>query len=320
MIKPSVWLRIVITLVFIGGLYFIVREELPQVRGAILGVNPVLLGLTLLLNLLIVGLVSVRLRLFFDAYGLRFSLMEATSLSFIGLFFNNFLPTSMGGDLAKAYYAYKKARRKLASFSSVLADRLIGLFSMVCMALFGLFFLWKREAASIKLAVGGLFLLACLCISILFSRRLARGIQFLVSPLERFGLGGRMKGVYDTLNALHEKQFLLWKTLALSLFIHTLAICSVFVLVKGLSLEMPIFHLFLVFPLITTVSMLPSLGGLGVREGAFVYFLGDILGKGNAAALSILWFGVIVFLSAIGGLFYLAQGSVSLKELEEVSS
>ena len=318
--KLSLVLRIVITLFFMGGLYFIVRGELPQVWGALLKVNPRFLTLALLLNLLTIGIISVRLRLFLDAYGLHFSLLEATSLSFIGLFFNNFLPTSMGGDLAKAYFVHKKARRKLVSFASVLADRLIGLFSMVCMALLGLFSLWRNEAVSLKLAVGTLFLLACLCLSVLFNRKVAKGIRLLTYPLERFGLGERMKGVYDVLNTLQRKQPLLWKALTLSLIAHTLAIFSVFTLVKGLSLEVPIFHLFLVFPLITTASMLPSLGGLGVREGAFVYFLGETLGKGNAAALSILWFGVLIFLSAIGGFFYLTYGSVPLKEIEEVRS
>ena len=319
MLKPSLVLRIVVTLFFIGTLCFLVRDEIPQVRAALLGVNPLLLALVLSIHLVIIGLVSVRLRMFFKAFGLHFSLMETTSLSFIGIFFNNFLPTSMGGDIAKAYYVYKRARRKLASFASVLADRLIGLFSMVCMALIGLFALWNKEAASIRWAVSLLFLLACFSISVLFNRRVASGVRFIFYPLERFG-GERMKGVYDALHSLHQKQSLLWKSLALSLLVHTLAISSVFLLVRGLALDIPIFHLFLIFPLITTVSMLPSLGGLGVREGAFVYFLADRLGKGHAVALSILWFGVLLFLSFIGGLFYLARGSVSLKELEEVRS
>ena len=320
MVKPSLVLRIVVTLFFISMLYFLVRDEFPQVRTALLGVKPFFLTFVLLIHFLIMGLISMRLRLFFKAFGLRFSFLEATSLSFIGLFFNNFLPTSMGGDVAKVYYAHKRARRKLASLASVLADRLIGLFSMVCMALVGLLTLWNKEAASIKIAVGLLFLVACLCVCVLFNRRAAKGVRFVFYPLERFGLGGRMKGVYDALHDLHQNRSLLWKSLALSVFAHVLAISSVFLLVKGLSLDLPIFHLFLVFPLITTVSMLPSLGGLGVREGAFVYFLADRLGKGNAVALSILWFGILLFLSFIGGLFYLAHGSISLKELEEVNS
>ena len=319
--KPSVLLRILVTLFFIGCLYFIVREDLAQVKVALLGVQPLFLTAGILLNIFIVGLASVRLRWFFKAYGLRFSLGEAISLSFIGIFFNNFLPTAAGGDLVKAYYAYKRAHRKLESFASVVADRIMGLFSLACMAVVGLLFLWKGEKLSIKIAVGGFFLLGCFCVSILFSHRVARKLQFLFYPLERMGLGERMRNIYRTLNILNKKHSLLLKTLGLSFSIHLLAIFSAFLLVKGLFLKISIFRLFLVLPLVTTASMLPSLNGLGIREGAFIYFLGGIVGKAKAAAFSILWLGNLILLSFIGGIVYLfIGGSVSLKEIQEVKS
>ena len=319
--KPSAVLRILVTLFFIGCLYFIGRGDLAQVKVALLVVQPLFLAISILLNIFIVGLASVRLRWFFKAYGLHFSLREATLLSFIGIFFNNFLPTAAGGDLVKAYYAYKRAHRKLKSFASVIADRIMGLFSLVSMAVIGLLFLWKGEKLSMKIAVGALFLVGCSCISILFSHRVAKKIQFLFYPLERLGFGGHLKSIYHTLNVLNKKRSLLWKALGLSVSIHLLAIFSTFLLVKGLFLKISIVRLFLVFPLVTTASMLPSLNGLGIREGAFVYFLGGIVGKANAVALSILWLGILIFLSFIGGIVYLFSGvSVSLKEIREVKS
>ena len=53
--------------------------------------------------------------------------------------------------------------------------------------------------------------------------------------------------------------------------------------------------------------MLPSLNGLGVREGAFVYFLKGDIGAGVAFAVSMLWLGVIILYSLIGGIMYLVH-------------
>ena len=169
--------------------------------------------------------------------------------------------------------------------------------------------------------MGVLFLIACLFLSLLFDQRIAKGVRSLFSPLERGGLGEQMKRVYEALNTLSQKRSLLWKGLGLSICAHLLVIFSFFFLVRALSLQISIVRLCLVFPLVSTISMLPSLNGLGIREGAFIYFLGGILGKGNAAALSILWLGVLIFLSAIGAIVTLvAGGAVSLKELQEVRS
>jgi uncharacterized membrane protein YbhN (UPF0104 family) len=58
-------------------------------------------------------------------------------------------------------------------------------------------------------------------------------------------------------------------------------------------------------PLVWAVSMLPSLNGLGVREGAFVYFFKGYIGPEKAFAVSLLWLGMIMMNSLIGGVYQL---------------
>lgn len=72
---------------------------------------------------------------------------------------------------------------------------------------------------------------------------------------------------------------------------------------------MPISRLLLIIPIIWTVSMLPSLNGLGVREGAFVYFLKGYIGTEKAFAISLLWLGLIIFYSIVGGIYQLLYPS-----------
>ncbi len=66
--------------------------------------------------------------------------------------------------------------------------------------------------------------------------------------------------------------------------------------------------LFLVMPIVTVASMLPSLNGLGIREGAYVYFLGGIVGHEQALAISLLWLALFLGVRLSGGLVYLFWG------------
>jgi uncharacterized membrane protein YbhN (UPF0104 family) len=67
------------------------------------------------------------------------------------------------------------------------------------------------------------------------------------------------------------------------------------------------------------MSLLPSLNGLGLREGATVVFFGPLIGKGNAFAISILWVIILLIMSLLGGLIYALspQFRVRLDALKE---
>jgi hypothetical protein len=51
--------------------------------------------------------------------------------------------------------------------------------------------------------------------------------------------------------------------------------------------------------------MMPSINGLGVREGAFVLFLSEFISKGSSVVVSILFLAIVLFTSFIGGVLYL---------------
>jgi uncharacterized membrane protein YbhN (UPF0104 family) len=61
-----------------------------------------------------------------------FALRDAVRLGLVGLFYNSFLPGSIGGDVVKAYFVMRgHPERKAAAFATVVADRLIGLFGLI---------------------------------------------------------------------------------------------------------------------------------------------------------------------------------------------
>ena len=319
--KKSSLLQISISLLCITLLYLSFRGEMGEIVRTLKKTNPRYFVTSLLLQLIAIGVISYRLKLVFNTQGLILPLKESVELSFLGFFFNNFLPTAAGGDLPKAYYAYKKTKKKVESFGCVIGDRIIGLFSLVLFASVGVFFMWQELSRSIKTAVGSLFIVSIFLLSFLFSRGMAKSIQSLFAPLKRKGWDKKIETVYHFLHALSNNKRLLFQALFLSMICHVLAVTSFYLLIQGLSASFPFIKLFVILPLIFALAMLPSLNGLGIREGAFVYFLGSAIGVHNAFALSILWLAILGVMSVIGGFYYLAHGwrKVSLKEVRELT-
>lgn len=80
------------------------------------------------------------------ALDLPFTIRNAFRLGLVGTFWNTFLPGSIGGDLVKAYSIAKgHPEQKAAAVSTVVADRVIGLFGLMWFsAVFGGAF-WLAE-------------------------------------------------------------------------------------------------------------------------------------------------------------------------------
>ncbi len=69
------------------------------------------------------------------ALDLPFKLRDAFRLGMVGTFYSNFLPGAIGGDLVKAFYIAKgHPERKAAAVSTVVADRMLGLFGLLVFA------------------------------------------------------------------------------------------------------------------------------------------------------------------------------------------
>jgi uncharacterized membrane protein YbhN (UPF0104 family) len=66
------------------------------------------------------------------ALDLPFTFRNAVRLGLVGLFYNTFLPGSVGGDLVKAYFIAKDTPgRRASAVATVIADRLVGLFGLL---------------------------------------------------------------------------------------------------------------------------------------------------------------------------------------------
>ncbi len=304
--KFSFFLRFAISFGLLIFLVWIMRNNIGNVINIIRNSNRIFFILAFLICIPISLGLSLRLKILMSGQKILISLKDAFYLTFIGYFFNNFFPTAIGGDIAKAYYASKKSNNKAASYAAIVADRLVGLLSCLSIAIIGIIFIGKSFGnTKIIWAVALMFILLVLVISLLLSKN----INFTLTGFKRKGTLNKIKQklakLYTAVNFYKHHTGLLIKTYLLAVSLQGFTILSIYFFVLCVGGDIHLLKLFLVIPLVWAISMLPSLNGLGVREGAFVYFLKGDIGVEMAFSVSILWLGVIIIYSIIGGMMHL---------------
>lgn len=296
-------LRGFISIFFIILLLYIMRDKYPQILKALASTKVLVLVMGFLMFVAAIAIASIRFKLLVDAQEIAITFKEALSLTFIGYFFNNFLPTSIGGDVVKAYYLSKNTDKKAASYASVFVDRVLGLVTMIFMALIALFFVKEGVVDNtIKYIVYAVSLCSIFAIVFMTNKRLAKKFSFLlflVKPIKE-----KLKKLYEIVHRYQYRQSLIWKSLVISFVSQILFFMSFGTMALSLGGRIPIRDLFIKIPIISMLSLLPSINGLGLREGSTVVFFGPIIGQDKAFAISILWLVLLLCTSVIGGIIY----------------
>lgn len=299
-------IRVLISVGLIAFLFWLMRGSLGDVAATIKKVNKPLLFLSFIIYAGSISLLGVRLKFIMTAQRLHITLRRAAYLTFIGFFFNNFLPTSAGGDVVKAYYAVKWTHKKMPTIACIILDRIIGTFTFFVMAFMAYLFIKVAFADKlIKTFIAVTAIASLVIIAMLFNKRIAGSIPFIGAIFRMFNLEEKMKGIYEVLHNYKAHPRLLLNAVFISVALQIATFSAVYVIARGLNVLLPFKYVLLLMPIICTASMAPSINGLGVREGSFVFFFGPIIGKEEAFALSILWLGVSFGVSLIGGALYL---------------
>jgi uncharacterized membrane protein YbhN (UPF0104 family) len=214
---------------------------------------------------------------------------------FVGMYFNLFLPTSVGGDVLKVHFLSREEGRRLMAAYSVVGDRLFGLLAMV---LLGAGAIGLRPDILPPHFVTALWIgsivIVCGLVGLPFFSKIFRG--FWPKLVDRLS---------DVL-VLWQRPRKILAVLGLSFCLQALGMGAVAFLGSGIGIEIPLIFYFASLPLINIATAIPiSFSGIGVREGTFVYFLGI---KGiqpeQALCLGILFFSVQVATSILGGVAY----------------
>jgi glycosyltransferase 2 family protein len=313
-------LRFSISFVSIGLIVFFMRGKLHE-SMAILRHEVVWGWFCLAIVFYFVGLaiLAVRLQSIFRVQDIRMTFRESYHLGFVGLFYNLMLPSSVGGDMAKAFYAYKHSGKKIEAATSILLDRLLGFVALITMATIGLLcFSKEAESAYIDYAVFGACGVLAFAVAFFTSRRFARlfkGIARII-PKEKWKL--QLAEIYHAIYGYRHHRGPVLVAILLSFAGQAVFISTNYWLTLSIGADINFWKFFILIPVISIVSMAPSIGGLGVREACVLYLFSRYLPPERALALTLLMDIVIYSFSIGSGIWYAFRGGLKTQAVDQI--
>ena len=219
---------------------------------------------------------------------------------FEGQFFNCFMPSSIGGDLVKAYRLADSTAGRLLAGCTVLADRLTGLSALCVIAVTALLAQrWQLETAT-SLAVG-----AALLGGAIAAFRLGVGsIDRILSLIPEHH---RARRFLAKLLPYQEHPHLMTKAVGWSLIVQMGGSLAVAFMARSLGVTLPLLTWFTVVPLVTLSMTIPvTINGVGIREGGLAMLLKPAGVSADAAiAIGLLWFIATNLGGLIGGVLFM---------------
>ncbi|MGE0549186.1 MAG: lysylphosphatidylglycerol synthase transmembrane domain-containing protein [Kofleriaceae bacterium] len=288
----------------------------PRELGArIAQVEGTWLGLALVLQASIVVLSTVRWRRLLRAQRLELSARRAAEITLIGRFFDAFMLGSTGGDVARAWLAARESEhRKVEAVTTVIVDRLIGLGTLVVIALIAMAVSFDRITSESRLRATALGVIAIAtamtAVATLAAwRGFPRSFPKLHGWIERQPGYATAQRVVAAYRAIATEPSALLSALALTVAIHAASILAIACIGTGLGLGGSVADYIVLLPIINIVVALPiSISGLGVREGLYVMMFSSAgIAGSDAVALSLLGHVTYLVWSIVGGVAFVSD-------------
>jgi uncharacterized membrane protein YbhN (UPF0104 family) len=283
------------------------KIDFTRVTQFLQGADPSLVLACLGSYILLFLLLSYRWQLLLNVLSLKVPIQKLYGAYLIGTFFNNFLPTSIGGDMVRGLDLYRHTKKGKEIVVSVLVERLLGYTSQLIIAAAALVIVYPSfyDPWVTWVIIGATAAYAAI-LALLLTPPLFVLLSGALHKLTFHLIGPRLLEVPKTIALYTASPWLLLQTVLISLIIQTCSILIYYVLTRALHLTIPLADLFLFFPMINIITMIPiSLGGLGLREGVSIYLLQKVgVDLAHAMGLSLAWYLILVGTSALGGVIF----------------
>ncbi|MCC7518446.1 MAG: flippase-like domain-containing protein [Verrucomicrobiae bacterium] len=297
------------------GEWALISAKLAHLAGIVRGANVGLLlsALAMLVGTMTIGI--VRWQLLLRVQGIHLGNYHATWITASGMFFNAFLIGATGGDVLKAWYAAEAAPlQKTRAVLSIAVDRLIGVLGLMGVAslcvLTNLPMLMTNDATR---PLGYLILASIPCVAAgiaLFSMRRRLTSRSWWGAVWRFVPFKKLLGhLMESYNAYGRRPRVLAAAFFLSMGVHVSIVLVAWLIGLALGVQgASLVHYLVYCPIINAIAAIPiTIGGLGLREGAFKFFFNGLLGvpQEQCVTLSLVFYAATLALSLACGVLFL---------------
>lgn len=297
--------RLLISIIAFVILFKYGKVNIHDAVRHLLSVDPLYLALSFISYMVTIFLAGKRFFIASSILGFKKNYLQCIQLNFIGSLFNNFLPTTFGGDAIRGYYLKRGSNISLSkAVSCLICERYVGMVILF----------WASSLAFILQDVGIISKTAWKVPDqmIWFSHGGTIFSLVIMPFLPQIGdkILGKTNWFYKK---FIEPGLVYWHDLKLILRIFILSfflqifvvLCHIFI-AMSLNIQIPLSYYLVFYPLTTIAGFLiPSLNGLGIREGTYIYFLSKIgIDTHKGLAFGLGWLIILFLTSIIGGVIY----------------
>ncbi len=313
--KQKTWKSIlgnVLKVVVSAGLLayvLIFRVDLRSMGRAIARARWGYLSTAIALAMAGVALRAVRWLSLLRALDIDVPLRRLVKLYYVGTFFNIFMPSGFGGDAIRIVELARHSKKTPEAIGTVLVDRATGLWVLFVFGLLALPFAAPSLPSQMVIIIGATALAVVVGGWAVMGTRLLPWLGSRVQlpaqdKLDRFyravsGCGYRALG----------------QACAISLIFNLMNVYTNYTIARAFDVRLPL-GVFITFaPLLAMSLMLPSVGGLGVREETYRLLYGTVAVDDTlSVAISLTTFGIQTLLPGIvGAVLYFLEGATQLR-------
>lgn len=254
------------------------------------------LGITFILLLVQFPVSTVKWKTSLCIHKLNYSFIYLQIIICIGFFYNNFLPSNIGGDGYRIFKTIPEFGGKSTAISAVLYDRVVGLLSLLFLGLIGSALVFVKERNSISfyyICFSCFTLFSCLLIIFIFKTQ-----NISIKTTKFTYINNNIKTIITSGSKnLHLVLFsMLFQVIAVGIFFVTFKAFGVVVSFEKCAVITAISSLSAVLPL--------SINGIGILEGSIVIASVQMgIDYESAVATSVILRFLLVPLSLFCGLF-----------------
>jgi glycosyltransferase 2 family protein len=259
------------------------------------------------------ALATWRWRLLLRALGFPARLRDLTSSYLVATFFNNFLPSNIGGDVVRVRDSSRLTGSTAASLAVVAVDRILGLGALYALA-FSAFVLGGptvRHLAGARVVLLGLGAVFAGISYVFFRPGTARRLLAWSRLTTIEWVNAQFEIVQGAVHVYRSELGSVSLALLASLALQTLVVFYFYAVAHALGIPLGLSPAFLMVPLCTLIQTVPvTFNGWGLRESLFVIYFSQVgLPRDSALAFSLVGATLIVVLSLSGAVVWMSRNT-----------
>ena len=286
--------------------YVLSKTNLSQIWISVKGTNIVVLLLSFSLHAVGYYASAYRWKILLAAHNKKLSVSYLVQSYAVAMYFNNILPSTIGGDIVRAYDTWRAGFPKGKSITVVIVERFLGLLALIVFAVVAIFIATDitEKIPNLSYWVITVFVLMVLMTVFVFVNQKVItkiGKIFELPGLKLFWKLG--KKFADAFKEFRGKNKHLFWAIVLSLVLQINVIVHYWLISEALGMNIPLIKFLFVIPIALFVMMVPvSINAIGLREYLFLFFLVPY-GATAAECVAFSWlaYGMILLLGLFGG-------------------